>query len=131
MVGMDLLKFVDNRIKVCFLSKRQSEATCSVFSFISRYPAIRRHRTVQINTRNRTPTAHEVAHQCSEFMTSPVYVYTWSPQNSVVIKCMYKQCIPGAFLLPLLHAWERGYPDVTHIPLGLNVKIYWAPYTVQ
>ena len=41
MVGIDLLKFVDNRTKACFLGKRQSEATCSVLSLISRYPAIK------------------------------------------------------------------------------------------
>ena len=33
MVGIDLLKFVDNLIKACFLGKGQSEATCSALSF--------------------------------------------------------------------------------------------------
>ena len=41
------------------------------------YPAIRRHRTVQYKTHlNKTLTAHELAHQLGEFMTSPVCVHT-------------------------------------------------------
>ena len=33
-------------------------------------------------------------------MTSPVYVQTRSPQNSVAIKRMHKQCVPGALSPP-------------------------------
>ena len=72
MVGMDLPKLVGNHKKACFLGKQHSlEATCSALSFISRYPATRRHRTERYKIHsNRTPTAHKLAHQRSEFMTS-------------------------------------------------------------
>ena len=64
-----------------------------------------RHRTAQYKIHsNRTPTAHELADQRSEFMMSPVYVYvhvrTRSPRNSMVIKRMHKQCVPGALSPP-------------------------------
>ena len=64
-----LTEMVDNRINARFLGKQHSlEATCSILSFISRYPATRRHRTERYKTHsNRTPTAHELAHQRSKF----------------------------------------------------------------
>ena len=102
-MGMDLPKLMDNCIKACFLGKWHSlEATCFFLSFNPRYPATRRRRTARYKTHsNRAPTGHELAHQRSQFMTSPVYMRTWSPWNSVMIKCMRKQCVPGA-LSPLL-----------------------------
>ena len=74
MVGIDLLKFVDNLIKACFLGKRQSEATC--------------YRTAQYKkfTQNRTATAHELAHQCSKFDITSVHMYTVATEYSVVMK---------------------------------------------
>ena len=50
-VGMDIPNLVDYCKKTCFLGKRHSlEATCSVLSFILRYPATRRHRTERYMT---------------------------------------------------------------------------------
>ena len=76
---MDLPKLVDNRKKACFLGKGHSlEATCSVLSFISSYPATRRHRTEQYKIySNRIPTAHELTHQHSEFDVTSIHTYTY------------------------------------------------------
>ena len=94
-----LPKLVDNRVKTCFLGKRHSlEATCSFLSFISRYPATRRHRTVWYKIHlNRTWTGISSI-WCHQY----TYVHAWtrSPWNSVAIKRMHKQCVPGALPPP-------------------------------
>ena len=43
-----------------------------------------------------------------------MYAQRRLPQNSVVIKHMYKQCVPGA-PSPLLRAWEWGYARDSHM----------------
>ena len=57
---------------------------------------------------NKTKKKHQL--QRGEFVTSPdtyVDVQAQSPRNSMAIKHMRKQCVPG--VLPLLRAWELWY----------------------
>ena len=119
---MDLLKLGDNRIKACFLGKwHSSEATCSFLNFIWRCPATWRHRTWCKTHSNWIPTAHELAHQHSKFMTSPVYVRTYvhvqrrSPRNLWRLSTCANSVYQVLFLLSLLRAWEWGYARDSHM----------------
>ena len=78
------------------------EATCSFLSFISRDLATRRHRTTQYKTHsNRTPTDRStgLVYDVTGVRTH-MHIAKRSPQNSMVIKRMHKQCIPGALSPP-------------------------------
>jgi len=118
MVRMDLLKLVDNCTKACFLSKRHSsETTCSVLSFLSRYPAIRRHRTAQYRTEHQLYMNWHInaaSLWCHQY--TYVHVQTRSPRNSVAIKHMRKQCVPGALSPPTPRLGTRLYFEMSPYP---------------
>ena len=115
---------VDNPIKVCFLSKR-THSRQPVLSWAlswGSYVATRRPRTARYETHsNRTPLGTSMR-WVYDVMYMYVHVQTQSPQNSVAIKCMRKQCVSGALSLSLSlrlrtrpqgtmgpYAWDQEY----------------------
>ena len=95
MIEVDLPKSVDKSIKVHFLGKRTQRRQPVLSWALSRgtqHPEGIEQRDIKL-----TRTEHYLAHQHSEFVTSPVYVRI---RMNVAIKRMRKQCVPGALSPP-------------------------------
>ena len=74
-----------------------------------------------------THTEHQLAYQRGglwRHQYTYVYVRTRSPQNSVAIKCMRKQCVPGA-PSDFSSAWERGYQN-TRSSHSVQKSVWWC-----
>lgn len=75
------------------------EATCFFFWALSRGTQLQE--GIELCNRKHTRTECQLARQLGEVMASPdTYVWTRSPLNSVVIKCVPKQCTRCSFSTP-------------------------------
>ena len=107
---MDLPKLVDNRTKACFLGKWHSlETNCSVLSFISRYPATRRHRTAWYQTEHQLRMNWHI--NAASLWRHRICTYTYEHGRHGIpwrLSACANSVYQALFLLPL-RAWEWGY----------------------
>jgi len=98
---MDLLKLVDIiHIKACFLGKhtkwRQPALSWALSQGIQLPEGINstiQNSLEQNNNSTQSGTSTQWVYDITSIQT---YTYEQSPRNSVAIKCMHKQCVPGA-----------------------------------